>query len=159
MFGAMVSDRKADSTRDGRVLEAVLTLSVLESSKKNSHRQNDRFVVGSVVTVVVAHKTSVPQTYPPRPQHYHRSHSARSQHHGFLVEYYFAVELVGICLRNNFIARKVSDFPWLLDFQTSNIPTGKGNCRDPEGCVGFRLTVPNRRFRYTGLHRLECPSF
>ena len=112
MFGAMVSDRKADSTRDGRVLEAVLTLSVLESSKKNSHRQNDRFVVGSVVTVVVAHKTSVPQTYPPRPQYYHRSHSARSQHHGFLVEYYCAVELVGIYLRNNFIARKVSDFPW-----------------------------------------------
>ena len=74
MFGAMVSDRKADSTRDGRVLEAVLTLSVLESSKKNSHRQNDRFVVGSVVTVVVAHKTSVPDippsstALPPQPQ-------------------------------------------------------------------------------------------
>ena len=36
------------------------------------------------------------------------------------------------------------------DFQTSNIPARKGSCRDPDLCVGFRLTVLNRRL---GLER------
>ena len=48
MFWAIISDKKADGTRDCRVLEAVLTLSVLESPKRNSRRQNDRFVVGPI---------------------------------------------------------------------------------------------------------------
>ena len=41
-------------------------------------------------------------------------------------------------------------FHGFWNFSTSNIPTGKGNCQDPDRCVGFRLTVPNRRFR---IHR------
>lgn len=68
MFWAIISDKKADGTRDCRVLEAVLTLSVLESPKRNSHRQNDRFVVGPVVTVVVAHIPPLSIASPQQPQ-------------------------------------------------------------------------------------------
>ena len=32
-------------------------------------------------------------------------------------------------------------------FQMSNMLAGKANCQDPDRCVGFTLTVPNRRFR------------
>ena len=44
----------------------------------------------------------------------------------------------------------VSDFPWLLEPLTSNIPAGEWNCQDPDRCVGLTLTVPNRRF---GVHK------